>query len=262
MILPLDEYIGLPLGISEEGFVPLDASIVVDKTSTFYSRHLRRFYLNAVSVYPKTVYKTQWLSVRNQQLDFHNLRIKTTFILPDVVGIEFSKTKTVNCCNIPRVLEIVSGIGVIIFQKQFSSITEPLTPYLSKVKAGDKVVIPPNWQYTTVNTGSTPLGVIEYIHRDQILHQCPTEYKGVSLYLIERNGTVEIVKNSQYKNVAKYATVKPEIYAQNFDFTPEESVYKHFSVRKEPVSWVHNPSSYSWESFIELLAPDCYHNFS
>jgi oxalate decarboxylase/phosphoglucose isomerase-like protein (cupin superfamily) len=85
------------------------------------------------------------------------------------------------------------------------------------LEPGRKTVIPANWHYTLVNTGKETLATIEMYKENQELHSCHCGQKGAGVYVIERNGLPEIVKNSQYKNLVKYATVDPESYATNFE---------------------------------------------
>jgi oxalate decarboxylase/phosphoglucose isomerase-like protein (cupin superfamily) len=194
----------LPITTHEDG-LEFDRSVfVISHEHSFKTRMLRNYYLNALTVFPKIIYKTYWVDDFYSNFQQGGLKMKVSVVFPDIVGIEFSKTKTVVSVDAPRLIECISGMGVAILQPPEPPLTEEMVPFIIDIFPGIKVAVPPHWGYTLVNIGREPLTTIELIHKDQPLHITYKERRGAPLYMIERNGSVEIVKNSQYKNVQKY----------------------------------------------------------
>lgn len=199
----------LPIVTREDG-LEFDRSVfVVSHEQSFKTKMLRRYYLNALTVFPKIIYKTYWVDDFYNNFQQGGLKLKSTVVFPDIVGIEFAKTKTVVSVDSPRLVECIAGMGVAILQPPEPALTEEMVPFIVDMYPGVKVAVPPQWGYTLVNIGREPLATIELLHKDQPLHITYKDRKGAPLYLIERNGSVEIVKNSQYKNVQKYVKLDP-----------------------------------------------------
>lgn len=215
----------LPVTVTPEGITVDESFLTVTKTHAFLSKHLRRYYLSVSPVYPKVIYKTYWIEEKvSGPLTNQHMKVKATYIYPDIVGIEYAKTKTIHSVNSPRLLETLQGTGMLVLQRECTTLLEESTPYVIQLAQGTKAVIPANWEYTIVNTGKEPLVTAELYHASQPLHQCACARKGSGVYVIERNGVPEIVKNSQYKNVNKYATVSSEQYVTSLNLDPTQSL--------------------------------------
>ncbi len=211
----------LPITITSDGISVDESFLTITKSRSFLSRHLRRYYLSVSTVYPKIIYKTFWIEERVPGLLAKSgMKLKATYLYSDIVGIEFAKTKTICSVGTSRLLEVVQGNGLIILQHATKSLLDEAIPYVIHIEAGKKAVIPANWDYAIVNTGKEPLVTLELYNGDQQLHKCNCEKKGSGIYVIERNGIPEIVKNSQYKNVGKYATVNSEEYVTALELDP------------------------------------------
>ncbi|WKZ24103.1 MAG: glucose-6-phosphate isomerase family protein [Candidatus Dojkabacteria bacterium] len=215
----------LPIQFAEDHIHVDESFLAITKSNTFLTKHLRKYYLSTSSVYQKIVYKSYFIEEKFPgPLTRKNLKLKVTTLFPDVVGIEFAKTKTVYSKEHPRLMEILKGAGLLLLQKDTASLLDDAVTYVFDISEGNKVVIPPNWHYTLVNTGKETLATVELYEGSQSLHHCHCDQKGTGVYIIERNGVPEIVKNSQYKNLVKYATVDPENYATRFKIVPTQSL--------------------------------------
>jgi len=215
----------LPITISADDIQVDDKFLAITKTNSFLTRNLKKYYLSVSSVYQKIVYKTYWLEEKfSGPLTKQKMKLKVTLLFPDVVGIEFAKTKTIYSKDHPRLLEVLQGKGMLILQQDTLSLLDEATTYVINLEPGRKTIVPPNWHYTLVNTSKETLATVELYRAAQELNSCHCEQKGTGVYVIERNGLPEIVKNSQYKNLVKYATVDPESYATNFELVPTQSL--------------------------------------
>jgi len=208
----------LPITITPDSLQVDEQFLEITRTNSFLTKHLRRYYLSVSAVYQKVVYRTYWIEEKfDGQLTKNDMKLKATILFPDVVGIEFAKTKTIYSKCHARLLEVLQGKGMLLLQQDTLSKLDDATSYVIELTTGNKTVIPPNWHYTLVNTGKETLATIEMYREAQELNSCNDRRKGSGVYVIERNGIPEIVKNSQYKNLVKYATVNPESYGTNFN---------------------------------------------
>ncbi len=215
----------LPIVVTPDGITIEDDFLAITKTNSFLTKHLRKYYLSTSSVYQKIVYRTFWLEEKfDGPLSRNQMKLKVTTLFPDIVGIEFAKTKTVYSKLHPRFMEVMQGKGLLLLQKDTVSLLDDATTYVIELSPDIKAVIPPNWHYTLVNTGKETLATIEMYQESQELNSCHCHQKGSGVYVIERNGIPEIVKNSQYKNLVKYATVDSETYATNFKLLATKSL--------------------------------------
>jgi oxalate decarboxylase/phosphoglucose isomerase-like protein (cupin superfamily) len=216
----------LPITILANDIAVDDSFLTITREKAFLTRHLKNYYLTTSSVYPKIVYKSFWIEEKMAgPLTKAALKIKVTTLYSDVIGIEFAKTKTIYSKCHARFLETLQGKGLLIMQEDTKTQLDEATAYVVELSVGQKAVIPPNWHYTLVNTGKETLATVELYKSEQELNQCSGSHKGTGIYVIERNGIPEIVKNSQYKNLSKYATVSAEQYALTNQLSTTESLY-------------------------------------
>ena len=212
------EPLTLPITITQDGIQIDENFLVITKANAFLTRQLRKYYLSTASVYPKVVYRTFWLEEKFPgTLEQLGMKVKVTTLFADVIGIEFAKTKTIYSKCHARLLEVIQGKGMLLLQQDTMSALDEASTYVIDLVPGGKTVIPPNWHYTLVNTSKETLATVEMYKSEQELNSCSGDKKGSGVYVIERNGIPEIVKNSQYKNLVKYVTVDSESYATNFN---------------------------------------------
>lgn len=210
----------LPISIAEDTIEVDEDYLKITEVNSFLTKQLGDFYLSISSVYPKIVYKTFWLEETFKgPLTKAGLKLKVTTVYPDVVGIEYAKTKTIKSENYPRLLEILSGNGYLILEND--DLETEVKSFIIPLETMDKTVIPPNWHYALVNTSEEQFVTVEYYHEAQELNNCQGDKRGSGLYIVERNGSAEVVKNSRYKKLRKYATVYPEHYAKSIKIAPK-----------------------------------------
>lgn len=237
----------LPVHIVEDGISFDTTNVIISKVTEFRTRDLRKHYLNSVTVFPKLVYRSYWLEDVFDLFSEAGLKLKFTVVYPDIVGIEYSKTKTIKSCGSARIIECVQGTGILIKQPDTSSIHDTVVPHLINMNVGKKVVVPEGWCYTLVNAGMEPFATLEVMKREQPVNEILRGKRGAPLYIIERNGTPEIVKNSQYKNVHKYVTLEPDEYLKKLNIQPSVSVAKQVQQNASQLNWFTEPDNNNWE---------------
>ncbi|MCC7304148.1 hypothetical protein IT418_01915, partial [bacterium] len=81
----------LPISVTPDGVIVDDQFLLITKTNSFLTRHLRKYYLSTSSVYQKVVYRTFWIEEKfDGPLSKQEMKLKVTTLFPDIVGIEFA----------------------------------------------------------------------------------------------------------------------------------------------------------------------------
>ncbi len=123
---------------------------------------------------------------------------------PEIGGLELSY---------PEVYEVLFGKAYYLIQRpsksDFSVIKEN---YLIKAKAGEHVVIPPNFGHVTINPGPDPLVMSNWVDRSfESGYDEYQKYQGGSYYLLKsETEEYQIDKNSNYEKVPKLKVISPK----------------------------------------------------
>jgi oxalate decarboxylase/phosphoglucose isomerase-like protein (cupin superfamily) len=112
----------------------------------------------------------------------------------------------------PEKYELVSGQGVFLLQKKFYDengkwIPEKVREVLlvKAEKPGTQIVVNPDYGHSWSNVGNEPLVTLD----DWTYKHTPGDYihierlRGMAYYLVEKNGEVEAIPNSNYKDLPK-----------------------------------------------------------
>lgn len=141
---------------------------------------------------------------------FENSRIRydITVVPPMKIGNEFNKTyghyheMATSKLSFPELYEVLHGEALYLLQKRQSIVSNEVTHvYLVHAKAGQKVIVPPNFGHVTINPNPTePLvmdNLVESKFRSEyILYK---QKKGGAYYVFEN----EKIKNSRYQALPK-----------------------------------------------------------
>ncbi len=190
-----------------------------------------------------------------------------TFILPNLAGIEFIKTfghyndiNKTNKYGMAEIIEVAYGSGVVIMQrpKQVKEYKKDFTiddiydferlqeVHIVKVAKGDKLIVPPGFAYTVINTKSQLLaiGTLSSQKRRPI---CEPIYRlhGAAYYLIRKNAKQEIVKNPNYKELPKIKKSKPADFNKLFNFKSLQPLYVQALKNPERFDWLKDTNGYN-----------------
>lgn len=152
----------------------------------------------------------------------YRVRYDLTVIVPGKIGNEYIKTAghyhpTANGTSLtyPEVYEVIHGTAHYLLQKVGEKAGTVLDIVLVEAKAGDKVIVPPNYGHITINAGSEPLVMANWVERyfsstyDPIRH-----YRGAAYYEIEEDGQPVFVDNAAYEVVPELRMVPPRDYPE------------------------------------------------
>ncbi len=116
----------------------------------------------------------------------------------------------------PEVYEVIEGTALYVLQraKNFESDPEGIIiedVILTVVKAGQTIIIPPNYGHCSINIGDGPMifSNLAYIPCP-VIYDSVRYYHGMSYYVFKTDGEVKAELNQRYSNVPepKFAVVK------------------------------------------------------
>ncbi len=177
---------------------------------------------------------------------FKNKKIKINLLcIPsNVAGIEYVKTKATECSTHNKVVEIISGGGMILIQN-FSSLQEESTVVLIKVKSTEKIIIPAKHSYSLINNRATPLIALEFLSSKAKNNLTLDEMRGMAYYVIRKNAKQEIVRNPWYKIVNTKKKVDWNKLYKKCNITPRTPFSRQILRKYTKFDWLLNPAKNS-----------------
>lgn len=188
-----------------------------------------------------------------------------TFMLPNLAGIEFVKTfghyNDINSNNkygTIELIEIVYGAGAVIIQRarkkanyvpgttidKIYSFDELDEIYILKVTKGDKLLIPPGYGYTLINTKNQILVAGTLSSKNRIPVCDPyLDMHGAGYYLIRKNARQEIVKNPKYKILPKIKKIKPVEFNKLLNIKSSQPLYTQATKTPEKFGYLKNSNN-------------------
>ncbi len=137
----------------------------------------------------------------------HGLRFDLTLIPPGLVGREYNKTvghyhpvKEGTTYTYPEVYEVLHGEATYLLQRsgEVRGAVEDVVVCL--VKPGEKLVIPPGYGHVTINAGTLPLVMANWVAGEfSSVYGEIRELRGGAYYLQSRGGRPQWTLNPRYK---------------------------------------------------------------
>ncbi|MBI5224822.1 glucose-6-phosphate isomerase [Candidatus Micrarchaeota archaeon] len=132
-------------------------------------------------------------------LENSNLRYDITVLPPMKIGAEFNKTyghyheMATSKLSYPELYEVLQGEALYLLQQRFTIVSNEVSSvYLVHAKAGDKVIVPPNFGHITINPLQEPL-----VMDNLVESKFRSDY---SLYRNKRGGAYYVLDNEKKKN--------------------------------------------------------------
>ena len=147
----------------------------------------------------------------------YGLRYDITVIPHHEIGREEAKTTGHYHAHVrkthlsyPEVYQIIRGQAIYIFQKKTDSRIDDVI--VTSAKAGDVILVPPNYGHVTVNPSKETLVMANFVYTGFKSKYKPIlEKHGAAYYVIEKNKKISFLINPSYKMVPKIRFVKPEM---------------------------------------------------
>lgn len=181
-----------------------------------------------------TVYK--WIDF-NSVLKSRQIRANIYVIPPNLAGVEFVKTRVTRCKNYPRIIEVLSGYGMVLIQ-QYKSPRDNRIIKIS-VKKGSKIIIPAGYDFVAVNTRqSSTLIFAEFQNSEAVTRVVLDDSSGMAYYIIRKNAKQEIVRNPSYKIVSDIQKVNIDAILSQQGVTLKTPVIKQIIRKYEKFEWL------------------------
>lgn len=170
----------------------------------------------------------------------HRIRYDITILESMDLGGEFNKTLghyhplAEDGLAYPELYEVVEGEALYILQRRLPN--QEYDVVLTRAKAGDKVLMPPNYGHITVNTGKELLVMANLVNADFKSDYKPIEEKhGAAVYAMSDNS---LLRNESYGNV-KLPGIGD---AERIGYLGKESIYDQFMANPALFEFLNRPS--------------------
>ncbi len=229
------------LGLIYEGGNILFEKVTYSKNKVMTLDEMREQILNEDLQSPETFY-TKYSHLDTEGVfKAKNISLNLISIPPNVAGIEYVKTKAVQCNTHHKIIEVTHGGGVIVIQK-FIRIDGESEVILLKIKANQKILVPAKYTYSLINNKSAPLIAIEFMSSKGKNKLTLDEMKGMAYYVIRKNAKQEIVRNPLYKIVNTKKKVDLEKFYKQCDITPKTPFSRQILRKYEKFKWLFTPA--------------------
>lgn len=237
--LDLRKAAGIPISLNE-GEILFDGFTYQTKRS-YGLEHIKNELLNDDVHTPENISST-YFGIDHDEVFFNKgMNLNLTVLMPNMLGIEFLKTRSKVRKNTHTIIDVLLGGGVLI-QQNFSD-SDNGTVYITNLKKGSKAIIFSGYDYVLSNTKSTPLVYFEVTSlKSDSINQLD-DMKGMSYYVIRKNAKQEIVRNPIYKEVNKPTKINFDKVLTKLGITLKTPIIKQILRKYEKFTWFFNNSS-------------------
>lgn len=176
------------------------------------------------------------------------IKINLIHMPSNVAGIEYIKTKANLCSTHNRIVEIISGGGLVMIQ-HFSAEKGESEVIMIKVRATEKIIIPAGYAYILINNRVTPLIALEFYSAKAKNRSTLDEMRGMAYYIIRKNAKQEIVRNPLYKIINTKTKVDWQKIYKQYNITPKTPLSRQILRKYEKFNWLLSPAKNSNNTF-------------
>ncbi len=184
-------------------------------------------------------------NMNDSVFEAHNMRYDVTVMNVYDLGGEFNKTLghyhpvAVQNLAYPELYEVISGEVLYILQKVCDDGHYDVK--LIHAKAGDKVIMEPNYGHISINIGKKPLVEANLVNaRFESIYEPIRKAGGGAVYVTDKK---RVILNKNYSNVSI-----THINAPKIDFLDEnKSIYDEYLAHPEHFIFLNNPEFLLWK---------------
>lgn len=265
----LAEYAGLEIEWAADGTLNFAPGIVIDEIISRPRERLRAVTLEPDACTPPEqvqywMYNGLAREAERAPLAETGMRYELTLMFPRALGRERAKTlghlhsgPPGSVLNYPEICEVLRGTAYFVFQTlDLDKRSAPLCGYV-EVRAGEKIIIPPNLHHLTINAADEPLLFADVI---------PLAVKGIYQPLANMHGAAYLltsdsgwIKNPTYNQVGALERWPVSDYPA-LEITTNRPLYRMFVEKPVYLEWMLEPARFSsvfpdiWERIASALA--------
>jgi len=181
------------------------------------------------------------------------LRFDITVIMPGLIGAEYNKTvghyhpvKAGTAYTYPEVYEVLHGDATYLLQRPGQSLGVVEDVVAVAARAGHKVVIPPGFGHITINSGSEPLVMANWVAAEfASIYGGMKEQRGGAYYLVLRDGEPAWAPNERYLELPQLRVMSPTDYPA-FGLYQDKPMYKLAIEAPEKLRFLTHPELFTW----------------
>ena len=181
-------------------------------------------------------------------------RYDVTVIPPAMIGDEFNKTaghyhpmKEGTHFAYPEVYEVLNGKGLVLLQKMDPEFKNVIAVIALEVKAGDKIIYPPNYGHILVNTGTEALVTANWVAEDfKSMYTQVSDYQGMAYYVIADKNGYKFIPNPKYSNVPPLRMITTK-FMNRFEIMQHGPMYLLGVSNPKSLEFLTSPEKYSVE---------------
>jgi len=268
-MIDLSQLAGIPLKFDERTcYVTFGEGMRRPSYDTRELDELRPLLMDPDAVGPQIVY---WM-YRNcgrledaALLEAFDLRYDISAFVNTMIGPEYMKTSGHYHPEIPgqqiafpEVYEVIYGEALYIMQKvaDYAALpeqTEVEDVIVARVKAGQKIIMPPGYGHVTVNTLDKPLLMTNWVSSSfSSFYGSVEQCRGFAYYVVEEDGEPAYVKNERYEKdipEMRFAEVQemPEL-----GLTWDTPMYRACAEAPEKFEFLNAPAKYEEQIWASL----------
>lgn len=185
-----------------------------------------------------------------------NLRFDITVIPARRIGREYTKTaghyhpvRPGTPITFPEVYEVIHGTAHYLLQKTDNRNYDKLLEVIVvEVKAGEKVVIPPDYGHITINASQEPLVMSNWVEREfKSVYQPIVDHGGGAYFALVKGAGIEWMKNPLHQNIPPIKMMKP-LQSPEFGLEFGKPMYLTGLAAPEKLRFLTHPESIDWQS--------------
>lgn len=255
------KYFGIPVSINDKDILDYNRDAVkCDDYKRKYAEAMNSLLYSSEQLVEHEPYYDFYKAICRKEDDQlfskKNLRFDATVILPGKTGNEYKKTAGHFHKNIvdekhsyPELYQVVYGKALFIMQKvksydgKLPMEVEDLM--LAEVKAGETIVVPPDYGHATVNIGETPMVFINLVSIDSNNHyDSVAASEGMSVFILDNGSKGYIaVKNKKYRLSMEPKIVLPSDCPQ-LSIIQGQPAYNAYIAQPEKFTYLDKPLQY------------------
>ena len=224
-MLNLSKLVGLEVTLTDANLLSFGENVLSDKFSTRKKSDLSEVVKDKLIVLGDDpayfMYRNVRIAGDEKELKPRSLRFDLTVIPNGMLGKEYTKTlghyhpkKPGTAYSYPELYFVVSGQATYVLQRK-SADNQVDDVILVRVKAGNSVVMPPNYGHVTVNELNEPLVMANWVEATfESEYQDYERLQGAAYYLENNFGSGKTVANEHYINLPRIREMKakPELF--------------------------------------------------
>ncbi len=172
----------------------------------------------------------------------HKLRYDITYLYPESLGKELSKTfGHYHNGDYPEIMEVISGKAWFLLQRHGKNPKNISEAYLVEAKENEKIITPPKFGHLSINPSKTEILILSNWEslKEKSDYKPYQKFHGGCYYFIRGKKGIKILKNKYYGEVPKLIRLKPKEIPE-LGLTCSKSLYSLIKT-PEKLAFLNNP---------------------